>query len=148
MGTYRKNVAAILMNHNHQIWIGERADHIAWGFPQGGIELGESPEAALKRELMEELATNDFEIINKYPGWLRYDFPAGMTFETWDYAGQEQQYFLVKLHEGAVIDLEKYDHEFAQYRYVDFEALDDKQFGFKAELYRTVLNYFKNDILR
>lgn len=146
MKTYRKNVAAIIINKKNKIWIGERTDRMAWGFPQGGIDKGESPKEALKREMMEELATDDFEFIDEYPDWLRYDFPAGMTFRTWTYAGQEQKYFLIKLTDKAVIDIEKYDKEFRQYKWVDFDEIDFNQFGFKAEIYKKVLEYFENQI--
>lgn len=143
MKEYRKNVAAIIINNKNKIWIGERADHMAWGFPQGGIDAGETAEQALYREMMEELATNDFEIIAKYPEPLKYDFPAGMKFPTWTYAGQEQQYFLLKLHENAQIDIAKFDKEFAQYKFIDFSQIDYSKFGFKAEIYKVVLDYFQ-----
>ncbi|MFC4651395.1 RNA pyrophosphohydrolase [Lactococcus nasutitermitis] len=148
MKEYRKNVAAIIINDEGKTWLGEREDHLAWGFPQGGIEKGETAEEALKRELMEELATNDFEIIDKYPGTLKYDFPAGMTFPTWTYVGQEQQYFLIKLHLTAYIDLEKYDHEFIQYKFVDLDELLQMDFSFKTEVYRKALDYFKTEIVK
>lgn len=44
-----------------------------WEFPGGKIEPCETPEAALKREIKEELAT---EIdVNEYVGTVDYDYP-------------------------------------------------------------------------
>lgn len=63
MKKYRQNVAAIIINAERKIWIGERIDKLAWGFAQGGIDEGETDEMALRREMLEELATNDFDII-------------------------------------------------------------------------------------
>ena len=97
MKKYRQNVAAIILNQENKIWLGERSDGLAWGFPQGGIEPDETAQDALYRELSEEIGTTNFDIVSQYPGTLKYDFPAGMTFPTWTYAGQEQHYFLVKL---------------------------------------------------
>ena len=52
---YRANVGIMLINRNHQVIAGE-ALHYAneWMMPQGGIDAGESPLQAMKRELVEE----------------------------------------------------------------------------------------------
>lgn len=49
----------------------------AWQFPQGGIQAQEDPEAALFRELQEEigLTANDVRIMGCTRGWLRYRLP-------------------------------------------------------------------------
>src|SRR5438067_8221410 len=53
---YRLNVAAILQNREGKILVCERADATgAWQFPQGGVDEGETLEAALARELVEEI---------------------------------------------------------------------------------------------
>ena len=49
---YRPNVAAILQRGDGCVLIGQRADYPeSWQFPQGGIDAGESPEDAARREI-------------------------------------------------------------------------------------------------
>lgn len=54
-------VAGILIKDG-QVLLGQRPEHKSlpglWEFPGGKIELGESPEVALRRELQEELAVD------------------------------------------------------------------------------------------
>ena len=46
-----------------------------WQLPQGGIDAGEDPAAAVLRELAEEIGTDRAEIIGEHPDWLTYDLP-------------------------------------------------------------------------
>lgn len=146
MNPYRQNVAALILNQENKIWLGKRSDGLAWGFPQGGIEAGEKPEEAIQRELREEIGTRDFDLLAKCPHTLKYDFPSHMTFPTWTYKGQEQHYFLVKLHENAQIDLEsKPDEiEFSTYKWLNLSEIRQMDFGFKNEVYQQALDCFSS----
>ncbi len=72
----RIEVVAALIRDGDKIFVtqrgyGEYKDF--WEFPGGKIEPGETPEAALRREIKEELAT---EIdVNEYVGTVDYDYP-------------------------------------------------------------------------
>lgn len=55
-------VVTAIMKRQGKVLVGQRPDNGAlartWEFPGGKIELGESPEQALKRELKEELGVD------------------------------------------------------------------------------------------
>jgi putative (di)nucleoside polyphosphate hydrolase len=94
---YRPAVAAILQNRSGRILICERADALgAWQFPQGGMEAGETPVAALMREVLEEISLprNAYSIAC-VRGPYRYRFPAGITKK--GFRGQAHHYFLLRL---------------------------------------------------
>ena len=91
---YRPNVAGILRNARGEILVCERLNVAgAWQFPQGGIDEGETPEAALARELQEEIGIEPahFAIVERR-GPYRYLFGSGRTKKGWH--GKEQIYFL------------------------------------------------------
>lgn len=95
---YRPNVAAVLQRSDGRLLIGQRADFPeSWQFPQGGVDQGESPEDALRREVREEtgLPPEAYRIVAR-SGPHRYDFPAGPDRR--GFSGQEQTYFLCALH--------------------------------------------------
>ena len=77
-------VAAALINADNEVLLAQRPEgkRLAgkWEFPGGKVESGETPEAALARELQEELgidvATSDME-----PFWfLSHDYVAEFGF--------------------------------------------------------------------
>ena len=59
---YRPNVGIILCNAKNQVFWGKRVREHSWQFPQGGIKPGESPEAAMYRELMEEVGLSPHHV--------------------------------------------------------------------------------------
>jgi len=101
---YRPNVAAILQRPDGLVLIGQRADFPeSWQFPQGGIDEGEAPEEALRREVREEvgIATDAYQVTAR-SGPHRYEFPAGADRRGFD--GQEQVYFLCSLNGATTLE--------------------------------------------
>jgi len=146
--SYRPNVAAVILSSRYpdkcEFFVAHRSDiKNAWQFPQGGIDDGETPHDALHRELLEEIGCNDVEVLAEFPEWITYDFPAVSRGKTYPFDGQTQKYFLVRLKEGAVINLQAYDiPEFEEYEFVAYEQLFKKVTYFKRRIYRQVIDYF------
>lgn len=147
---YRPNVAAIVLSPTYpftcDVLIAHRINiRGAWQFPQGGIDNGETPQIALKRELKEEIGTNEIEIIAEYPQWLSYDFPPNSTKNKNPYDGQTQKYFLVRLQEVANINLSTHTPEFDAYKFVNANEVLRYVNHFKKSIYTRVLKYFKEE---
>ncbi len=75
--------------------------------------------------------------------WIYYDYPPHIAESKAPFCGQKQKYFLVKLKEGAQIDLNTPEPEFARYEFVAIDKALQKISGFKAGVYREVLAYFQ-----
>ena len=148
---YRPNVAAVVLSHKFPqeklFFLGKRKGaRRAWQFPQGGIDDGETPQEALLRELKEEIGTDAVEIIAEYPEWIRYDFPNNKSDKKYPFKGQNQKYFLFRLKEEAVINLElDTKPEFEDYKFVAEEELFKKALFMKRRAYRKVIEYFKKE---
>ena len=48
---YRLNVGLIIINDNGKLLLCKRKNMNSWQFPQGGIDMGETPTKASKRDL-------------------------------------------------------------------------------------------------
>lgn len=95
--TYRKCVGITVFNSRGKIWVGKRSDIIkgqkSWQMPQGGINIGEKPLTASKRELLEETGIKTVKLIKESSQWLKYDFPKEI-FSLKKHKGQEQKWYL------------------------------------------------------
>ncbi len=144
---YRPGVGIMLINARSEVFVGRRI-HLqedAWQMPQGGIEHGESPRQAALRELMEEIGTNNVDVLAESKGWLYYDVPEEFAKIAWGgrWRGQRQRWF-VMLFKGsdAEIDTATEHPEFNAWRWVPVGDLGELAVSFKHQLYLNVLGEF------
>jgi putative (di)nucleoside polyphosphate hydrolase len=126
---YRKNVGALLRRADGLLLMAERVHQAdSWQLPQGGVDDGEDLEAALWRELSEELGMEDprslCEIVGQGPA-TTYDFPLHLTSKvTRRYRGQEQTLFVLDF-KGTEADLDLEAHDPPEFQAVRWVTPDE-----------------------
>ncbi|QGX39501.1 RNA pyrophosphohydrolase [Permianibacter aggregans] len=142
---YRANVGIVICNREGQLFWARRKGHDSWQFPQGGINVGESPEQALFRELREEvgLTRQDVRVLGSTRDWLRYRLPSRyMRHDSKPLCiGQKQRWFLLQLTaEESRVQFDATDHpEFDQFMWVSYWYPVRQVIAFKREVYRQAL---------
>ncbi len=141
---YRKNVGVVVFNGEGKVLLCARNDQVedSWQFPQGGIEEGESIEAAAERELYEETGIKLIKSVAQMPNSLRYDFPADFKLP---FKGQEQDWVLFYFtgsNEEINFKVNPQEIEFRNYRWDDIKVAPDLIVDFKKDVYRKVVDFF------
>lgn len=149
----RPNVGAVLFNRAGLVFVARRADLPnaegapgGWQLPQGGIDAGEDPRAAVLRELAEEIGTDRFRIIGEHPDWLSYELPPELIGVALggEYRGQRQRWFALRfVGQGSDIRLDRDPHpEFDAWRWVPLSELPALAIGFKRSIYEILAASF------
>lgn len=146
---YRPNVGIILANpEGNVLWARRVGGFDAWQFPQGGIQRNEDPEAALFRELKEEigLRPRDVAILACTQGWLRYRLPERLVRHRSDgrvCIGQKQKWFFLQLTSSDTnVRLDSNSDEpaeFDHWEWVSYWYPVNKVVSFKRDVYRKAL---------
>jgi putative (di)nucleoside polyphosphate hydrolase len=142
---FRANVGIIVTDGETQVLWAKRVRQNAWQFPQGGILPNENPEAALYRELYEELGLSeaDVEILGCTRSWLRYRLPEHLLRHHLQplCIGQKQKWYMLRL-----ISSESHVHlnisqspEFDNWRWVHYWYPLKQVIPFKRHVYRRAL---------
>jgi putative (di)nucleoside polyphosphate hydrolase len=149
----RKAVGIILTRKDGKIWTGKRKIGIGvrpneknlWQMPQGGIDIGETPEEAAFRELEEETGTKSAEIILSTNDWLEYNLPKDLLGKALKgkFKGQKQKWFLM-LFKGndKEFNLDKYQPEFDDWSWRELEEMPNLVVDFKKDLYLELVRKF------
>jgi putative (di)nucleoside polyphosphate hydrolase len=144
---YRQGVGIMLINERGLVFVAQRRDmkSAAWQMPQGGIDKGESPRQAARRELAEEIGTDKAEILAESRDWYRYDLPRDLVPKLWRgrFRGQAQKWFAMRfLGSEADIDIDTEDPEFSDWMWAPPGDLPRLIVPFKRPLYLELLEEF------
>src|SRR5690606_2308130 len=125
---YRPCVGVMLVNREGKAFVGKRIDNREgdwWQMPQGGVDDGEAVEAALVREIGEEVGARPehLDVVARLPDELLYDLPPELNGKLWGgrFKGQRQTWFLVRF-TGTDDDVDLAAHdppEFCEWKWVD-----------------------------
>jgi len=154
---YRRCVGVMLLNQDNKVWVGRRLDApgniegnwTGWSqMPQGGIDAGEDPATAARRELYEETSVTSAEFIEEASEWYAYDFPPEIMNRSIasKFCGQEQRWFAMRFtgHDSE-IDISAPDGhsaEFDAWKWVGMNELVDLIIPFKRSVYEKVVKAF------
>jgi putative (di)nucleoside polyphosphate hydrolase len=155
---YRPCVGMMVLNRQGLVWIGKRiveegseiADSpLLWQMPQGGIDKGEEPLLAARRELYEETGMRRLSLLAEAPRWIHYDLPphlVGVAFKG-KYRGQRQKWFAFRFEgEDGEIAInpppDGHEAEFDEWAWKDMRGLPDIVVPFKRAIYEELVAMF------
>lgn len=152
---YRPCVGVMLMNRDGALFVGQRTDSAlpAWQMPQGGIDAGETVEAAALRELAEETGIGPelVELVAVTPDWLRYDLPPDLIGKVWKgrYRGQEQKWVLLRFTgRDDEVRIDTAHPEFSAWRWLPPDEVLAQIVPFKREVYAAALQAMRDHLRR
>lgn len=152
---YRPCVGVMLVNREGKVFVGNRIDNREsgyWQMPQGGVDPGEELDAAMLRELGEEIGARPehLEIVGRLEEELFYDLPPELMGRMWGgrYRGQRQTWYLARFTgSDADIDLQAHEPpEFCEWKWAEPDQLPELIVPFKRQVYQTVVDGFRDKI--
>jgi putative (di)nucleoside polyphosphate hydrolase len=157
---YRPCVGIMVLNRDGLVWAGRRiaqadsemagTDHL-WQMPQGGIDKGEDPAEAARRELYEETGIETVSLLAEAPEWINYDLPEhllGLALKG-KFRGQTQKWFAFRF-EGDESEIAinpppgGHDAEFDAWAWKPMAKLPELIVPFKRKVYEEVVAAFRH----
>ena len=148
---FRAGIGTVVYNANGEVGFFERQQHPegVWQFQQGGIDLGEQLDAALWREVQEEmgLIKTDIELVTERPGWTLYEDVDATTNGDAPKIGQVHHWYFLKLKAEVTIDLTKAtDNEFRNWKWISFESAVAATHPNKRHVYQALHEFYVEHI--
>lgn len=156
---YRPCVGIMVLNAAGQAWVGRRlvepkgemeGASALWQMPQGGIDEGEDPLAAARRELFEETGMETVSLLGQSEDWVTYDLPpelVGIALKG-RYRGQKQMWFAFRF-EGEETEIRidpppgGHSAEFDAWAWKPMDEVLAGVVPFKRAVYETVIGGFR-----
>jgi len=157
MPPYRPCVGVALFNREGLVFVGKRTpdagpEHVdgpyVWQMPQGGIDPGEDPLVAARRELYEETNVRSVSLLAEAADWYAYDLPGAVAATAWKgkWRGQTQRWFAFRFEgDESEIDIGSpagHEPEFDAWRWERLERLPELIIPFKRAVYERVVGDF------
>jgi len=125
---YRQGVYAFVLNKDKDsILMVLKKNSGVWDCPGGGIDEGETSEQAVKRELLEELGTDKFEVLHNSSHKYSYDWPLKEIEKNIKKSGKlmrgQEQSFLILSLVGSDNAIELQNEELAEYKWIKLSEL-------------------------
>ena len=149
---FRAGVGTVIYNQTGEVALFERAQNPVgiWQFQQGGIDLGESLETTLWRELKEEigLEKSDFSTVTQMPNWTVHQYQHTVDDVSKSRLGQAHIWYFLELKSEVEIDLSKaLEHEASDFIWTTFADAVSRTEELKRHVYQELEIYFTEYIL-